>query len=396
MKYRFRSPFRWLRKPNVHAPMTDTEGGTNVSERFHHYISRSIAGFYRRRVLSPAIYLLILLGLFALSPARSMLYPMQVEGSFNLAELYQNQTHYVHLTLSNLHFTGYTRQMFGLTTGYYYYTVMDQKSYIVLLRPDTSSQGLPQIDQVEVFAKIIKNPASLDRIKVHLTEDLGEHAGLAGALSPYMVSEADARGILHRLLLIFIWLTGIYAGISLLLDLLYIFFPKLSAPVRRLGAYGDPWKLLDQAEEELATMPQLATEDIFITEHFFIETSVYGVAIVPISEIKWVYKYSTLHRILWHHFSISYTLYIMTTHRQAIHCPKNAKSDIDGVIDYLSEANHDILVGFTERNRLRMQWYLRKLPLSDLIPFLRSRPGHRQKIEAIKKRENISKKDTQS
>ena len=145
MKYRFRSPFRWLRKPNVHAPMTDTEGGTNVSERFHHYISRSIAGFYRRRVLSPAIYLLILLGLFALSPARSMLYPMQVEGSFNLAELYQNQTHYVHLTLSNLHFTGYTRQMFGLTTGYYYYTVMDQKSYIVLLRPDTSSQGLPQI-----------------------------------------------------------------------------------------------------------------------------------------------------------------------------------------------------------------------------------------------------------
>ena len=86
----------------------------------------------------------------------------------------------------------------------------------------------------------------------------------------------------------------------------------------------------------------------------------------------------------------------MTTHRQAIHCPKNAKSDIDGVIDYLSEANHDILVGFTERNRLRMQWYLRKLPLSDLIPFLRSRPGHRQKIEAIKKREKISKKDEQS
>ena len=66
-------------------------------------------------------------------------------------------------------------------------------------------------------------------------------------------------------------------------------------------------------------------------------------------------------------------------HRQTIHCPKNAKSDIDGVIDYLSEANPDILVGFTERNRLRMQWYLRKLPLSDLIPFMRNRPLHHRK-----------------
>ena len=28
---------------------------------------------------------------------------------------------------------------------------------------------------------------------------------------------------------------------------------------------------------------------------------------------------------------------------------------IDGIIDYLSEANHDILVGFTEENRLKVE-----------------------------------------
>ena len=38
-----------------------------------------------------------------------------------------------------------------------------------------------------------------------------------------------------------------------------------------------------------------------------------------------------------------------------IHCPKNTKSDIDGIIDYLAEANHDILVGFNEENRLKVQ-----------------------------------------
>ena len=31
------------------------------------------------------------------------------------------------------------------------------------------------------------------------------------------------------------------------------------------------------------------------------------------------------------------------------------KSDIDGIIDYLAEANHNILVGFNEKNRKAVQ-----------------------------------------
>lgn len=87
----------------------------------------------------------------------------------------------------------------------------------------------------------------------------------------------------------------------------------------------------------------------------FIETSKYGIAIVPIREIIWVYKHSTLHKFFWYHFSISYTLHITANKHLYIHCPKNIKSDIDGIMDYLAEANHDILVGFSEENRLAVQ-----------------------------------------
>ena len=51
----------------------------------------------------------------------------------------------------------------------------------------------------------------------------------------------------------------------------------------------------------------------------------------------------------------SYTLHISANKHLYIQCPKNIKSDIDGIIDYLSEANHDILVGFNEKNRLKVQ-----------------------------------------
>ena len=94
---------------------------------------------------------------------------------------------------------------------------------------------------------------------------------------------------------------------------------------------------------------------MFITEHYFIETSKYGIAIVPIREIIWVYKHSTLHKFFLYHFSISYSLHITANKHLYIHCPKNIKSDIDGIMDYLAEANHDILVGFSEENRLSVQ-----------------------------------------
>ena len=57
----------------------------------------------------------------------------------------------------------------------------------------------------------------------------------------------------------------------------------------------------------------------------------------------------------WYHFSISYTPHITANKHLYIHCPKNIKSDIDGIMDYLAEANHDILVGFSEENRLAVQ-----------------------------------------
>ena len=42
----------------------------------------------------------------------------------------------------------------------------------------------------------------------------------------------------------------------------------------------------------------------------------------------------------------------------------NIKSDIDGIMDYLAEANHDILVGFNEANRLKVEEIQ-----GDLAPF---------------------------
>lgn len=327
-----------------------------IPENYEHYITKNIKESYKRRLTAPILYLFFLVVLWLLLSLWSPLFPETLSDSDTLESAYRADITYVQMTLSDLKFTGYTRNVFGNVTGYYYYTMRGDECIIILLSPRTSEQGLPVINRVSFHGKIIKGTDNFNALLKNLAADLNwTENGIQNMVSHYVLSEPDYNMIGNMILYAVLFFTGGYALVCLCLFILYIFFPLLSPPCQDLALFGNPKKLLEQAEEELATLPQLATEDMFITEHFFIETSIYGNAIIPIDEIIWIYKYSTLHKFFWYHFSISYTLHISANRHLYIQCPKNLKSDIDGIIDYLSEANHNILVGFSETNRLKVQ-----------------------------------------
>ena len=325
-------------------------------DNYEHYITRNIKAFYKRRLFSPIVYLILSLLAWLILPIHSMLIPETISDNVSFTKIYKDTDRYVRLSFSELNFTGYTSEKHGSTEGYFYSGKHGNELVIVLLSPKTCEEGLPTITDLQVSGKIVRGQLTYEELLKALSEDLNwTYEGISKQLPVYFFNEPDY----HRGGTIFMFVayfgTTIYALGCLLLYLLYIKFPFLSPACQNLVVFGHPIKMLEEAEEELATLPQLATEDMFITEHYFIMTSPYGNAVVPIKEILWIYKYSTLHKFLWYHFSISYTLHITANKHLFIHCPKNTKSDIDGIIDYLAEANHDILVGFNEDNRLKVQ-----------------------------------------
>lgn len=346
-----------------------------MTEYLKHYITRSIKSVYRRKLFSPIIYLILLLVLWIALPLSSILFPTKISDSDSLDALYQDNDQYIRTTLTDLHFTGYTQTLFGHTSGYYYYTMRDDTCTMVLLSPRSSEEGLPEIKHITVNAKLVRSNASFHELLTKIASDLHwTTTGITEKVSPYTINEPGFRRVPSMILIVVFAVTGIYAVISILLCIIYYFFPVLSPPCQQLALFGKPSELLAQAEEELATLPQLATEDMFITEHYFIAIASSGIAIVPIQEIIWIYKHSTLHKLFWYHFSISYTLHITANKHLYIQCPKNLKSDIDGIMDYLAEANHNILVGFSEQNRLKVQQIQGKpLQFEKLISLLKKR-----------------------
>lgn len=344
-------------------------------ENYEHYISRNIKSVYKRKLAAPIVYIFLLVILWFALPVSDLFFPEKAENYSQIIELYTNSDKYIDIELTDLYFTGYTNTVLGQTNGYYYYTIKDGHCIFVLVTPFTSEEGLPHIESLHLQAKILHLGNSYQQLTESLAEDLSwTSSGMQSKVSTYILSEPDFHSLLSYLTIFLYFASLIYAFASIIIFILYICFPVLSPPCRQLGHFGKASELLAQAEEELATLPQLATEDMFITEHFFIEIADSGIAVIPIQEMIWIYKYSTLHKIFWYHFNISYTLHITTTKHMHIQCPKNIKSDIDGIIDYLSEANHDILVGFSEENRLKVQEMQNpKVNFERLIRFLKKR-----------------------
>ncbi|MCI8484655.1 MAG: hypothetical protein HFH41_09985 [Lachnospiraceae bacterium] len=326
-----------------------------MSENYDHYISRHIRCVYRRRLVSPIFYLIILIVTWLVFPLYDLLFPQTLDNLEDLSIYEKSRSSYVKAVLKDLHFTGYTNTLLGSTTGYYYYTIQDNQCVILLLSPSTCEEGLPFIESVSIWGRVLKGNPAYHTLLENLSKDLKwTKAGISGKTSSYFISEPAFQLIPSAFLMLVYFSTGAYALLRIILDILYIRFPVFAPACRQLGRFGKPGELLAEAETELATLPQLATEDMFITEHYFIVLANYGAAIIPIQEMVWIYKHSTLHKFLWYHFSISYTLHVIANKHLHIHCPKNMKSDIDGIMDYLAEANHDILVGFNEENRRKV------------------------------------------
>ena len=257
-------------------------------DNYEHYITKNIKAFYKRRLFSPIVYIILLTVLWFAFSLGDILSPIHIDDSVSFEAAYKDSDRYVKTTLKKLYFTGYTMKDGNDIKGYYYYCMRDKHCSIVLLAPSTCEEGLPSIDKLTVVGKIVKGKGTYTQFVNKLSKDLSwDSKGLSDTITGCYLNEPEYHLKTTIFMFVFYFGTFIYAVISLIFYILCIRFPVLAPVCQNLVVFGNPHTLLAEAEEELATLPQLATEDMFITEHYFIMTSPYGNAIVPIKEILW-------------------------------------------------------------------------------------------------------------
>lgn len=108
-----------------------------MPENYDHYITKNIKALYKRRLFSPIVYLIIVIVLWHVFSLTDLLFPVQLTDDVTLESAYRNDAANMHTTLTDLKFTGYTRNNFSGTSGYYYTRsgMMNVSSYYFLLPP---------------------------------------------------------------------------------------------------------------------------------------------------------------------------------------------------------------------------------------------------------------------
>ena len=185
-----------------------------MPENYDHYITKNIKALYKRRLFSPIVYLIIVIVLWHVFSLTDLLFPVQLTDDVTLESAYRNDAANMHTTLTDLKFTGYTRNNFSGTSGYYYYTIRNDECIIVLLSPSTCEEGLPSIDEVKLTGKIKKSSESFHALLKNMAEDLSwtesgiqskvwqsEEAAGAGGRRTCNTSSVSNRGyVYHRTL----------------------------------------------------------------------------------------------------------------------------------------------------------------------------------------------------
>ena len=315
-------------------------------------ILTSIRHVYQKRLFLPASYLLFLAVLWSVTPISELAVPQHVSAEIPFRELSSGRTSYAAMTLTDLHFTGYAQKILGYTNGYYYYTFQDGKCILVLLAPTTCKEGTPQIGQLRIRVRILRNFEDYDALTQRLAEDLAWTAsGIRSQIPDYLLSEPGFHKLLSFLLLAVYAAGGAYALGNLLASLAFLLFPALSGPYRKLGKYGNAKKLFAQAEEEFLSEPTTVADNVYLTRNFLISFTQQQAVIVPVREILWIYKHGKLRRFFWRPLPVSFTLHIWAGKRVHIAYPQMKEPAIDNIIKHLTHANEEILVGLNEDHR---------------------------------------------
>ncbi len=262
---------------------------------------------------------------------------------------------YAELTIGELKYTGYDYYRRGKRYASYYYNITNNTCTFVLVE-NKGKEVKTSLKDHSSKARLIDNNSKTDELTTLLAKDLNwTPEGLKSITSTVMVDETLYHSTRYLYLAVSLLVILVFISLFLISNLFIMIFPAFHPSCRYLEKLTNGKKDIGTVSIEVRNRIILKTDNLILTKHYLINTSLFNFEIVPIGRIIWAYEHSKWHHILWHKTKLSYTLSILYGHKILIDSTKNTKEDIDRILDYFEENYDSIIIGYTEENRILAQ-----------------------------------------
>lgn len=316
-----------------------------------HMIYHKIRIINLKRLIGTAVLLFITAGIFLIIPFYDMVSPVQIKDPASVIQLYQDNITYVAFTADMLYYTGYDYTENGKVMGSYYYNIYDDTCIYFLLPNAQCENRALTLSRVPIKARLQNGGKLQTELIQQMSADLGWTAqGLSAVSSRILINAVDYLPLKYIVLLLIsliIFVASLIIGLNTLSQLIY---PLLYPACFHLRRYGSVKEQVRQAEAELHDIPLLKAGIFTITEHYLISITKSQLYLLPLDTIIWGYKHSNLHRFRLKRLRLTYTLRIMARKGLLLVADSQPKEDVDAVLDYLSDYNPEILIGYTKKN----------------------------------------------
>lgn len=321
-------------------------------------ISGQIKKISLTNLIYPAVILSVVAVFFIILPFRGAFRPMHLDNIWESQNnTYENE--FVYTTVDNLYYTGYNvSRLFRQDYGYYY-AMKDEKCIFVLIPTDTKPKE--NITDYKIYGRIIpsKNNNSYNRMISELAEDLNwSEAGLEKVSGTYIVSAAEYHPFIYLFTFLLLLAGLILAAYLIVVNMRHYKRPE-TYPLCPHTDSADRKRLIEKAEKELDDNFILNLNDLYLTEHFFIEFNKRKVIVLPLMRIVWGYRMGTINYKISHKVP-KYNLFFTLKSGDTAVILNKSSEDTRLMLEAIRELNYGIILGYTDSKRKKAKELIKK------------------------------------
>jgi len=305
------------------------------------------------RTIFPILFLLLLLIVALQFPLVNCLFPTNIDSSKTATELYNSKSIYVKTTTGKLYYTGYDYLKGSSVKGHYFYSLENGKCTIYLFSTTYFKNGVPStIDNVEFKAMLIHNRSNVDQLLKLMAKDMNwTYDGLASCTDTVIISQLNYAVIPSVLIGIILFIAFSFSLGHILILFFNVYKPQYAFTFLIFGHLQARKKIILEAAHELETKVYFNSENMYLTKNYFIYISNFNIAIIPLKNMAWAYKYSRLHKYFIFGEMV-YNVKIYTKTKFQYIFSGKTKEAADNLLAYLEDKNENMLIGYTYENRL--------------------------------------------
>lgn len=310
-----------------------------------------------RRLVLPICYIIFLGIIYVLFSVNNWVFPSKYTQTDDFDRVYEEESsRYVSCTVNHLMYTGIVHKNNKKVDGYYYYTLKDGVCRFYLLS-DKRTTGKPVIEQYTFNARIVDDAEILEDIETIMAEQLSfTKQGVEEISSRYIISEVGYIKWHIYITALLMLITFIAAIVHIIILVMGIINPYNTVDLWYISDSKERKELVEQANKEYEEDLYFASQEMYITENYFIYLGKDTFGVILLDDITWAYKHSHLNTIgllFTKGHVITYNLRLVTIFDRTYTYSGKNKESCDGLLEVMSARRQDILIGYSTENKVK-------------------------------------------